>query len=346
MRRFQMFHSFSSASALLPLVLLSFSNHSQAQPAPANALAPSANLAGRESSQTARPIKPVQYVQPVLPGDIAELEIALGRLRLAGDRFRIIRKHDQFGDDSPVAAGATAQSNDVAAAPSRVDPSVSTADVKLRPGQRSLQVSMADGRPTLRLSYSDQQEKWTLNLDATIGAEWTREWTVADRPVKVDYKQPPHQPIAIVITGAATQPQKITGCSLWHLTEQNSLEFNTYILPALVRLNPTWDLPQALASAKRLRAQCGLNELASCQRELAQLIADLESSEHGVRSAAKQKMRDLGLASQIPLEQLRRGQLSIEQRSTIDEMLAALEPRSADTPTRLAYWLSGDPNWR
>ncbi len=32
----------------------------------------------------------------VLPREAAELEIALGRIRLVPDRFRIVRKHEQF----------------------------------------------------------------------------------------------------------------------------------------------------------------------------------------------------------------------------------------------------------
>ncbi len=118
------------------------------------------------------------------------------------------------------------------------------------------------------------------------------------------------------------------------------------MLPALVRLNSTWDLPQALAAAKRMRGYGELGNTNADKHELAQSIAELDSTDRRVRESAKQKLRETGLAAQIPLEQLRGGPLSPQQRSTVEELLAELEPRSADTPTRLAYWLSGDPNWR
>ncbi len=128
------------------------------------------------------------------------------------------------------------------------------------------------------------------------------------------------------------------------MTEQNSPEFSQYVLPSLVRLNSSWDLPRALAAARRMR---GFSERGSAAKhELAQSIAELDSADRCVRESAKQKLRETGLAAQIPLQQLRGGPLSPQQRSTVDELLAELEPRSADTPTRLAYWLSGDPNWR
>ena len=43
------------------------------------------------SSTTPRQLSP-----DVLPREAAELEIALGRIRLVPDRFRIVRRHDQF----------------------------------------------------------------------------------------------------------------------------------------------------------------------------------------------------------------------------------------------------------
>ena len=95
-----------------------------------------------------------------------------------------------------------------------------------------------------------------------------------------------------------------------------------------------------------MRGYGEIGNTTSAKHELAQSIAELDSTDRRVREVAKQKLRETGLAAQIPLEQLRGGPLSSQQRSTVEELLAELEPRSADTPTRLAYWLSGDPNWR
>lgn len=262
----------------------------------------------------------------VLPREAAELEIALGRLRLVPDRFRIVRKHEQFectiAAEGPVGASA-----------------------KQIVGTRSLQVSTQDGRPTVKLSYADPREKWTLSIDNIVGAEWSRELLDCSPPITVQYTQRPHQPIVVKIDGAG-RPIQLTAQTLWHMTEQKSPAFERFVLPALVRLNQAWDLPQALAAAKRMRGYNEGSHTTAAKHELAQLIAELDSTDRRVRELAKQNLRETGLAAQIPLEQLRSGPLSQQQRSTVEELLAEFEPRSADTPTRLAYWLSGDPNWR
>lgn len=292
------------------------------------ALAFGPSISAQESA-TRFPFQSARLGRPpeILPRDAAELEIALGRIRLVPDRFRIVRKHEQF--DWPMPGADTAESN-----PAKLSCA------------RSLQIATQDGRPTAKLSYSDPQEKWSLCVDNIVGAEWTRELLDAHPPIQVQYTQRPHQHIVIKIDGVGAKQIVLSSQTLWHLTEENSPEFQRYVLPALVRLNHAWDLPQALAAAKRMRGYAEPGQATAAKHELAQSIAELDSSDRRMREMAKQKLRDTGLAAQIPLEQLRGGPLSPQQRSTVEELLAELEPRSADTPTRLAYWLSGDPNWR
>lgn len=271
----------------------------------------SASTAARQST-LARP-RPA-----ILPSDVAELEIALGRLRLMPTRFRILRRHE------------------------------SLAEVE---GQRSVQVSVVDRHPTLRLTYADRAEKWSLQADAIIGVQWSREFTApSSQPggmaVKIDYSQKPHQPIALLISGTASKPVRLTGPTLWHLTEQGSQEVAKYVLPSLERLNSTWDLPEILAAAKKVQQSCGLAVDQSLESEIEQCMKDLESEEYSVRAIAAERIRQAGIIAQIPLERLSHKPLTAQQRSTIDKLLAGLEPRSADTPTRLAYWLSGDRDWR
>ncbi len=276
----------------------------------------------------------------ILPREAAELEIALGRIRMVPDRFRIVRKHEQFAWPTPAAVSATNELSQE----QRKEPGSNTDPAKTC--NRSLHVTANEGRPTLKLSYSDTQERWTLVVDQLVGAEWTRELLTKQPLVTVQYRQPPHQSITVTITGATSKPKTLKAATLWHLTEQNQPEFAEYVLPALLRLNSTWDLHKALAAAKRMRGYTDLSGTTNSKHELAQYISQLDSSDRHVREAAKQKLRDTGLAAHIPLEQLRSGPLTPQQRSTVDELLAELEPRTADTPTRLAYWLAGDPSWK
>ena len=281
------------------------------------------------TSSAACPVS-IQQLPDVLPREAAELEIALGRIRLVPDRFRIVRRHDQF-DWPTVPTEATTAAT--AANSTKIDATAATAKTSAKPCSRSMQVATQDGRPTVKLSYADPREKWTLTVDGLIGAEWTRELIDRNPVIKVQYTQRPHQPIVITIDGVQKQPIKLSALTLWHLTEQKSPEFEQYVLPALVRLNSSWDLPQALAAAKRMRGYGEMGHSTSAKHELAQSIAELDSADRRVRETAKQKLRETGLAAQIPLEQLRGGPLSPQQRSTVEELLAELEPRSADTPT-------------
>ncbi len=302
---------------------------------------------GQDSASSSTPVSKTSGRPEVLPRDAAELEIALGRIRLVPDRFRIVVKHDQFDwpAAAPVAPAIAESANKEPANKESASKESSHKDY-VKACRRSLQVATQEGRPTVKLSYADPFEKWYLTVDQLIGAEWTRELTQEGKTIKVQYTQRPHQPIAITIEGASDKPIRLSAITLWHLTEQKAPEFERYVLPALMRLNSTWDLPQALAAAKRMRSANDPAQITMAKHELAQSIAELDASDRRVREAAKQKLRDSGLAAQIPLEQLRGGPLTPQQRSTVEELLGELEPRSADTPTRLAYWLAGDLNWR
>ena len=269
---------------------------------------------GQSPEADAQEHEPAAPPRPaIIPGDAAEIEIAYGRLRLMPRRYRIVRRQE------------TAK-----------EPAVS----------RSVQVTAVDGRPTLRARYVDQSEKWSLQFDAVLGAQWSREMTVGGRALKVDYSQRPQQPIFIAISGLGASPKQMTGATLWHLTEQNRPEFTDYILPSLARLNSSWNLPQTLAMAKQFREQSGLAADRIDQAALVQCVTDLESSDRELRTSAVEQLRVAGVTAHIPLVELSQRPLTTQQRKTVEQLLSALEPRSADTPTRLAYWLSGDPSWR
>jgi hypothetical protein len=249
-----------------------------------------------------------------VPREVAEVEIALGRLRIVRERFRIIRNHETFLEGA---------------------------------GTRSLQLSIDEGRPALRVSYSEPTEKWSLQLDETVGALWTREYRSDEgQMIKVNYVQRPHQPIAIEINGLGPEPLRMSGASLWHLTQQSPPGFTSCVLPSLERLNPTWDLCGTLATAERIADTAGIHADSSDAPSILQSVADLESSDQSDRAAALNRLRQAGLAAHIPLEQLARKPLTTQQRESVERLLRVLEPPSADTPTRLAYWLSGDPAWR
>ncbi len=281
-----------------------------------------AQVAVNANGTTSASVQPQVAIcqRPVLlPQEVAEVEIALGKLRLVPDRFRIVRKHEQFTIDQLQV-------------------------------ERMIQVSTTAGRPALRLAYQDVEEKWNVNLDPLAGCWWERTLRSDKQTTTVEYNQMPGAPIHITVTktcdGAVQSKDKLTASTLWHLTEQNSPVFTQHVVPALKRLNPAWDLPDLLATAKRMRAQCLGSEDEPCGQAMQRWIADLESSDHSVRASAIEKLRSAGLAAHQPLEKLAHQPLSAQQRSTINELLAELEPRTADTPTRLAYWLSGDPTWR
>lgn len=257
--------------------------------------------------------QPVVERPAIVPREAAELEIALGRLRLVRDRFKIVSDHQTLDGGH---------------------------------ANRSLQVSFHHGGPALSASYSDRQERWSLQVDSVAGAHWTREYTDEGRTLKVVYAQRPHQPIEIVVSGLSARPFKMSGLSLWHLTQQNPSGFSTCVLPSLQRLSPSLDLQRTLEQAEKIGIRGG-QELDRLEPEtLEQCIIDLDSSDREVRAAALEQLQQAGLAVHIPLARLLPNQLSVQQRESLERLLDRLEPRTADTPTRVAYWLSGDSAWR
>jgi len=249
----------------------------------------------------------------IIPAEAAELEIALGRMRLAPHRFRIMRRQETFADGS---------------------------------GWRTLQVTLDDGAPNLRSAYCDTDERWTLQIDNHVGVYWTCETRDSGELRKIEYVQKPHQPIVVTLSGSTAAPVVISGLTLWHLTEKDVPEFRQCLLPALKRINPSWNLPQTLARAKQLREQSQLSQSAMVSGQFQQCVADLESSDRAVRASAAERLRSAGLMIHVPLLQSTGIPLSIQQRTTIEQLIRSLEPRSADTSPRLAHWLSGDPVWR
>lgn len=249
----------------------------------------------------------------IVPPEVAQIEIALGRLRLVRDHFKIVSRREPSSAES---------------------------------GERSLLVSFHHGQPALQARYKDALETWSLQLDAVAGAGWTREFTADGRPVKVVYSQRPHQPIEIEVSGTGSRPSKMSGLSLWHLMQQDPPGFASYVLPSLERLNPAWNLRQTLALTNEIERGDELTAGAIDSAMIAQCVSDLESSDRPTRVAALECLKQAGLAAHIPLEKQMQNELSVQQRETIERLLDGLDPRSADTPTRLAYWLSGDPAWR
>jgi len=246
----------------------------------------------------------------ILPRALAEFELALGRIRLARDRYRIVRQHEEFPEGR---------------------------------GERAVQISVQSGRPTLRLTYHDLQEDWSMQIDNTSGVNWTRRFQSQERETTVTYQQPPGQRIRISVSG---YPGVIEGESLWHLCQQDPPGFRAAVYPALRRLNPRWELPQSLTVATGLRRTLRSDGATIDMKNLVELLDCLESSDRGERTAAFERLDAAGLSIQFPLQQLARGPLAPQQRQMVLGLLDRLEPRSEDTPTRVAYWLSGDPNWR
>lgn len=251
--------------------------------------------------------------RPVVPSEFAEIEIALGRLRLVRDRFKIVSHHETFPDGK---------------------------------GDRSLQVSFHHGGPALSARYNDPQEIWSLQFDSVFGAQWTREYTDDGRPVKVVYSQRPHQPIEIEVRGMSARPFQMSGLSLWHLTQQNPAGFSTCVLPSLERLSASLNLHRGLAIAEAIRKHAKREAECLDAATVEQCVRNLDATDQETRAAALERLRQAGLGVHIPLARLLQSDLSVQQRQNIERLLDGLEPQTADTPTRLAYWLSGDPAWR
>lgn len=292
---------------------------SQERPAPGRlgCMSCMATAPGRATPSSTSPSSVVIELRPIVPAEFVEIEIALGRLRLVRDRFKIVSNHESFPDGQ---------------------------------GDRSLQVSFHHGGPALSASYNDRQEIWSLQLDSVAGAHWTREYTDDGRRVKVVYSQRPHQPIEIVVSGLSAKPFRMSGLSLWHLTEENPAGFSTCVLPSLERLNAAFDLRRTLALAKEIGSKTELAVELGAERlddqTIGQCIDDLDASERETRAAALERLQQAGLVAYIPLARTLQSELSVQQRQNVERLLDRLEPRAADTPTALAYWLSGGPAWR
>lgn len=266
------------------------------------------------ASAPGRPQTPAALERPpVVPSEFAEIEIALGRLRLVRDRFKIVSNHQTFPDGQ---------------------------------GDRSLQVSFHHGGPALSTSYSDPQEIWSLQFDSVAGAHWTREYTEDGRRMKVVYAQRPHRPIEIEVSGMSARPFQMSGLSLWHLTQQNPAGFSTCVLPSLKRLNASLDLHRGLTVAQAIGKHAKREAEGIDAATIEQCVLQLDANDQATRAAALERLRGAGLVAHIPLARLLQSDLSVQQRQTIERLLDGLEPHTADTPTRLAYWLSGDPAWR
>lgn len=283
------------------------------------------------SSSPALQLKQTVPAREIIPRDSVRLELALGRLQLNGSNFRIVKKHEAFDEDQC---------------------------------ERSYQVSTFNGRPSVRVLYRDAIENWTLAMDGNSHCEWRREFHVEGNAVSIDYRQTDRMPIEIEVRETGKAPHRLRSHSLWHLTSEADPVFCKFVLPSLVRLNSSWDLPATLACAKRqmtlmlakkadeeanaVTARKSSDAVSNSEltHHVARCLKDLEASEHARRKSAEKELKNLGIAGYIPLCEAFQGRLTPHQKQVVDELLDSLQPHSADNATRIAYWLSGDPNWR
>lgn len=267
-------------------------------------------------SKTPQPKTPIY--RELFSREAGELELALGRIQLNSQHFRVMRKHESFDDG----------------------------------GERSYQVSIHEGSPTLRVVYRDQHEDWLLHCDFHEGTTWTRSFDFDSGRATVEYTQLRNRPIAITVTQDNLKDpkqgtKKWSGQSLWHMLQLHDPDFDRIVKPSLMRLNADWKLDETLAAADRILAVSSSKNSESAEVVVARCLRELESPESSRRLEAAATLRGLGLAAQIPLSRsVAGGKLTPHQRDAVNKLLDALQPQSPDTPTRLAYWLSGDPSRR
>ena len=155
------------------------------------------------------------------------------------------------------------------------------------------------------------------------------------------FDQIPGRDIVLQI-GGDTSGKTYRAPSVWHLLLEQPKVCTQHLLPILEWLQPKWRLVEFAAQAEdELLLRTKTNEFAVV-RLTQTLVRQLGSDDYGMRRAAHQDLRELGVVILPSLRQIDRTELSAEQRQRMDRLQKTLRVGASDTPARVADWLVED----
>lgn len=207
----------------------------------------------------------------------------------------------------------------------------------------SLAVAFDGG--VLSLRYTRQSDDEYLCIVA--GREdrfefcWRRE-TAEGKCCETRFVQPPHSPLVLFIDQPNEPRQEYRVPGIWHLAILHPDICQLHVIPILDRL--CLDHPVRL-EVDEVRDELFQNALLSPsvgRREVQRLVNQLGASSFQTRRRAASQLRAMGPCVIIFLDELSASRLDREQRHRLDDLRKCLVPRTADTPARVAQWLSTD----
>ncbi len=249
----------------------------------------------------------------LLPSHLVRFELVLGRLQLSPEYFRVGTAHDH----SELIDG--------------------------RKRVRSVAISVMCGKPTLQFQDRGGDESWSVffKSDNVVDIVFSDCDEIGKRTLI--YHQPSTGPVvASVEFGDGRLKREVQARSLWHIASQDREFFDSYLLPVLKRIDPSWDLAR-LATQAELSSNKRLHRSDSQQRDSQQvsaLVQQLNSELAKERDVAFLALQTLGLAAETSLRDAIATDLTSHQRLSIDKLIAAMQPVGNDTPMRLSVWLA------
>jgi hypothetical protein len=248
----------------------------------------------------------------LIPRQIANFRIVLGRLQLSQENFRIGSIHERI--------------------------EIGNGKVRIR----SASVSIKDDRPTLVFSDRGSGQDWSIQMGSDDSALIV--CSIVDAPAsdiyKLELNQPSRGDIRLRVSYMDGRPsQTLQVASLWHLVIDHKDFFDRYLKTAIFRLEPSWDLTETAVEVQRLIGSGIVPRVEPSTIETA--IALLNSPEPVERASAYHQLESAGITVQFQLEESLRGQLSSHQRMCLRRILGQTRPSGCDDSIRIALWMSG-----
>ncbi|MDW8037246.1 MAG: hypothetical protein RMI90_04305 [Thermoguttaceae bacterium] len=208
----------------------------------------------------------------------------------------------------------------------------------------SERISLAGGAENISLSYAreNQQQKYSLSVD--LQRAFQIQWQSLDplSPWTIELSQRPGEPVALKVTGAATD-RVWRARSLWHLAFEEPGTVQKYVIPLFGSFLPSVSLLGHTEQVQREMLGLAQASRSPDRRRWEALVAQLADEQYTRRQAADRALRQQGPAIVPFLRSLDWNLLDAEQRFRIRRILQALEPPGdEDSLTKVAHWLLDD----
>ena len=207
--------------------------------------------------------------------------------------------------------------------------------------RQSISVNADPAALAFRYERFDPQGSLTIEIANRAEVEIRQQTQTKDEQTSILFSQPANGTLRVKINQSGAE-HRYAARSLWHLLLAHPEVSQRHLVPILAVLRPNWRLVERSQQIEAELFDFTEGRPAISQRDVMLSVSQLDSGQFSLRQAADRQLRSFGVGILPYLSKFDAGTLSVEQRLRLKRIRADLAVPTADTPERVAAWLSND----